>query len=242
MYSKQKPESIKRLFSSIASSYDLTNSVMSFSLHRFWNQELVRVVTQDLDPKVYLDLCSGTGEIALAYLKSQKKRKKVIFLDFCTEMLDFAKQKSRVLATQHELTFIEADAQQIPLQSGSVSCVSMAYGIRNVKDVKTCVRDVWRVLEPGGTFGILELTRPKNKFLYCAHKLYLKLFLPTAGRLFAKNKEAYHYLCQSIGSFTEPKELEAILEEAGFETVYSKPLLGGIATILYGRKSLRFGA
>jgi demethylmenaquinone methyltransferase/2-methoxy-6-polyprenyl-1,4-benzoquinol methylase len=237
-YNKEKPETIQKLFGSIASSYDTTNSILSFSLHRFWNQELVRVVTQDAEPKVYLDLCSGTGEIAIAYLKKQRKRKKVIFLDFCKEMLDFAKQKTEVLSDQHDLSFIEADAQQIPLPKESVSCVSMAYGIRNVKDVTTCIQDVWRVLEPGGTFGILELTRPKNRFLSFGHKLYLNIFLPLAGRFFAKNKEAYSYLCQSIGSFTEPKELEKILETTGFETVYSKPLLGGIATILFGRKPL----
>ncbi len=237
-YNKQKPDSIKQLFGSIASSYDLTNSVLSFSLHRFWNQELVRLVTQDSEPKVYLDLCSGTGEIAIAYLKRQQKRKKVIFLDFCKEMLDFAKEKTKNLAVKHELEFIEADAQTIPLPEMSVSCVSMAYGIRNVKDVTTCVKDVWRVLEPGGTFGILELTRPKNKLLCFGHTLYLKLFLPVAGRLIARNGEAYRYLCQSIRTFTEPKDLEKIMEETGFETVYSKPLLGGIATILFGRKPL----
>lgn len=233
MYSKDDPKSIQALFASIAQSYDRTNAILSFQMHRLWNKQLIKQVSSK-NPDTILDLCCGTGEIALTYLEQTKEIKTAYLLDFCSQMLDCARSKAHGLT--HHLHFIEADAQVIPLPDESVSCATIAYGIRNVQDPSKCVHDVYRVLKKGGSFGILELTRPENSFLRFGHKLYLKTLLPILGRLFASNKEAYNYLQTSIRTFSEPQTLELLLKDAGFVQTARIPLTGGIATIIYGQK------
>lgn len=228
------------MFGSIATQYDKTNAVLSFQLHRYWNSKLLHQVTDAHNPESLLDLCAGTGEIAFSYLKKSKTKKKVYLLDFCEEMLECAKAKGQNLkVATHDISYIQADAQVIPLNNESVQSATVAYGIRNIHDPSKCIKEVFRVLKPGGTFGILELTEPKNPVLRFGHKLYLKTILPLVGRALTSNKEAYEYLCNSIKSFVKPDALEAMLQEAGFTQTLKKPLAGGIATIIYGKKPLR---
>ncbi len=239
-YNKQDPETIQTLFGNIASQYDRTNSVLSFKLHKYWNNELVKAISEEESPRTLLDLCCGTGEIALTYLKKTPVRCQAYLLDFCEEMLQCAKAKAEdQLLHHHTLTYLRADAQNIPLAKESVKACTIAYGIRNVKEPKKCIEEVFRVLEPGGRFAILELTQPKNNLLRFGHSCYLRFVLPQIGRLLTRNKEAYQYLCQSIQNFVDPQVLEEQLKEAGFVETYRKPLNGGIATIIFGRKPLR---
>lgn len=240
MYNKNKPETIQAMFGSIAKSYDRTNAVLSFQLHKIWNRKLVRSVKGSTNPKTLLDLCSGTGEITFNFLKQSEIPCQVHLLDFCNEMLLCAKEKARLsqVDQHHQLNFIQADAQAIPLPDASVDCVTVAYGIRNVADPAKCAREVFRVLRPGGTFGILELTQPSNPLLRISHQVYLRTLLPVLGWCFSANQEAYQYLCNSINSFIKPKELEQVLLKSGFSQTSCIPLSGGIATILLAKKSL----
>jgi demethylmenaquinone methyltransferase/2-methoxy-6-polyprenyl-1,4-benzoquinol methylase len=227
------------MFGSIAKRYDRTNAILSFQLHRFWNSQLIKEVTDAHNPESLLDICCGTGEIAFAYLKKSKQNKKIFMLDFCEEMLECAKVKGQNSSFKtHNISYIQGDAQQIPLEAKSVQSVTVAYGIRNVQDPSKCIREVFRVLKPGGTFGILELTEPTHPVLKVGHQIYLKAILPVIGRLFTSNKQAYEYLCNSIQSFVKPHELETILKDSGFVKTSQKPLAGGIATIIYGKKPL----
>ncbi len=239
-YDKQNPQTIQSLFGSIAQQYDKTNAALSFRMHNRWNAELVRCVTKEDTPVSLLDLCCGTGEIAFTFMKQTQTANRIYLLDFCEEMLECAKNKAQQLEDhQHTLTYLKADAQEIPLPAESVSCATIAYGIRNVKEPRRCLEDVYRVLEPGGTFGILELTQPCNKMLRFGHKVYLRHVLPRIGRLLTRNEAAYRYLCQSIQHFVDPVELEQTMQEVGFINTYRKPLTQGIATVLLGRKPLQ---
>jgi len=241
IYKKDDPESIQKMFGSIASRYDRTNAILSFQLHRFWNSQLLKEVTDAHNPESMLDLCCGTGEIAFSYLKKSKQPKKIYMLDFCEEMLDCARHKGKALIFKtHQISYIQADAELIPMKNESVHCATVAYGIRNIRDPKKCIDEVYRVLKPGGTFGILELTQPTNAFLQMGHQVYLKAVLPLVGRLITSNKEAYEYLCNSINAFVKPAKLELMLKDAGFVQTMQKPLAGGIATIIYGKKPLPF--
>lgn len=236
-YNKNTPESIQHMFGTIAKQYDRTNAVLSFCMHHLWNRKLVEKVCGSKHPETMLDLCCGTGEIAFKYLKQAKKPCNAYLLDFCPEMLECAKIKSQRLTLDgHQLKFIQADAQVIPLEPDSVACATIAYGIRNVKSPEVCIRDVHRVLKSGGTFGILELTRPTNALLRMKHTFYLKYLLPILGRFLTSNKEAYQYLCNSIHNFSKPKELEQILLRNGFVNTQITPLFGGIATIITAQK------
>lgn len=239
-YHSSQPQTIQAMFNSIAKRYDLANTILSFQLHKRWNRLLVKNVMKQETSHTLLDLCSGTGDIALNYLRHAPSSCRAILVDFSPNMLAYAKQKSeqRQLHQKHHLQFIEADVHQLPLEAETSDCATMAYGIRNVRDPLACMQEVYRVLKPGGCFGILELTRPRYTLLRMGHRLYLRFFLPLLGKWLADNQEAYHYLCNSIQTFIEPEKLEQLLKQAGFVQVSRRSLAGGVATLLMGQKPL----
>jgi demethylmenaquinone methyltransferase/2-methoxy-6-polyprenyl-1,4-benzoquinol methylase len=232
-YNKNQPDSIKKMFGSIAKQYDQTNAILSFQMHRWWNRQLVNMMPSDM--KALADLCCGTGEIAQGYLKKHQNSKKAYLIDFCPEMLSCARLKN-IEASKHEIEYITADVQEIPLQDHSVDAATVAYGIRNVKDPGKFIGEVYRILQPGGSFGILELTRPKNPVLRAGHEFYLRNLLPILGKIATSNKGAYEYLCSSIENFTKPEDIENIMKQKGFVEIKRKPLMGGIATIIVGKR------
>lgn len=237
VYSKNTPKSIQAMFNNIAKRYDLTNSVLSFRMHKKWNHELVHHVLLPRSPHTLLDLCCGTGDIAFDYLTTCSATCHAYLVDFCSGMLDCAKEKSKQLSLErHSLDYIEADVQRLPLASETVDCATMAYGIRNVQDPHQCIQEVYRVLKPGGRFGILELTQPQNRLLRLGHSCYLRLILPSLGKWLTANKEAYQYLRNSIQTFVSPADLENMLIDNKFVRTYRQPLAGGVATLLIGYK------
>lgn len=238
-YSKNDPSSVQSMFSSIAPQYDRTNLINSLGLNKYWNSQLVKHSLSIAPEGPLLDLCCGTGEITYQFLKKSLNPKKVHLIDFSDQMLVVAKQRAEKLemAQKHKLIFTQGDAQDIPLDNASIAGVSIAYGIRNVLDTEKCLKDVFRVLQPGGVCGILELTRPKNKVMGGLHALYLRTVLPLVGKIFASNKEAYQYLNETIGAFMEPEEIARLMKNNGFSQVQTIPLSFGIAHLIVARKS-----
>ena len=158
-------------------------------------------------------------------------------LDFSEKMLECAQAQAKIQNLyRHDINYLQADAQEIPLLENSVDCATMAYGIRNVPNPERCLREVYRVLRPRGTFGILELTQPDNAFLRFGHGLYLKMILPLIGKLATPNPEAYNYLRKSIRSFIPTSTLMELMKKTGFANVKKFPLCGGVATIITGTK------
>jgi len=237
-YHKNNPESIQRMFGSIAKKYDKANAILSMQLHKRWNAELVRQIVQNQNPITLLDLCCGTGDIAFSFLKKSASPKSAILLDFCPEMLECAKDKAERLNLKgHQIKYIQADVHNIPLDNNQVYIASMAYGIRNVKDPLKCFQEVHRILKPGGIFGILELTQPSNSIIRFGHSIYLRSILPLLGKWITSNQEAYQYLCSSIHHFASPTHLEHQLITAGFKHTTKKSLTCGIATIVLASKA-----
>lgn len=232
MYSHTQPRSIQALFGSIATRYDLGNRVVTLGLYPLWNHRLVAEISR---PNVHhlLDLCAGTGEVAVAFLKKNPKAR-VTLLDFCPEMLQVAAKRCAPYPDRWDL--LEADALAIPLRSSSVDAVTVAYGVRNVADPRKCFEEVFRVLRPGGLFGVLEGTRPKSRLLYKTHRLYMRTTLPLLGKIISGNKAAYSYLAKTIDAFTAPQLLEKMLYEVGFSKVKLRPQLGGVATLIFAEK------
>lgn len=237
VYEKSNAEGIKELFNSIAKPYDAVNSVMSCNMHKRWNLELIKLAIAPRNPKTYLDLCCGTGAIAYSYLAQIDYLPTVYMLDFSEGMLNQAKAHALKLSLPLEkLHFLEADAQNIPLPSESIACATVAYGIRNVTSPEKCIQDVYRVLEPNGTFGILELTVPRNKLMRWGHQLYLRLLLPLIGKIFTSNQEAYKYLGKSINNFIAPQALKNMMQDTGFKNIQLHSFCAGSATIIVGHK------
>lgn len=214
------------MFAGIAGNYDRANALFSFGMHNRWNRALIKKVGR---AEHLLDLCAGTGEIAFGFLNRFEKSFATL-LDFCPEMLEVAQKKGGAFASRYRC--IQGDAQTIALEAKSVDAVTISYGIRNVKDPQKCFNEVFRVLKPGGRFGILELTRPSFWGLRLLHRIHLKFILPLLGMAVAKDLEAYRYLSKSIESFSSADLLEKQLIEAGFGQIKKVPLLGGVATII----------
>ncbi len=235
MYSKHSPPSIQDLFNQIAPRYDLTNGVLSFFLHKPWNRSLIKKVLRPSSPSIFVDLCAGTGEIALGYLKKARVPCHAYLVDFSSKMLEQARWKAAGLPPHpHQLSYLEADVQHLPLPDKIADCVTLAYGIRNVQDPAQALREAFRILKPGGSLGILELTRPHSPLLRFGHALYLKACLPWIGKWLTKNEAAYQYLHQSIQTFLAPEKLQHLLLSEGFSSLQCHSLAGGIATLLIG--------
>lgn len=239
IYKKDNPKSIQAMFGAIAKNYDKANSLLSFNLHRRWNRRLVQEINKESkEPSSFLDLCCGTGEIAFTFLEEQKIKKgccSAYLLDFCPEMLACAQVKgdNRFSSPLH---YIEADAQKIPLETATIDCATLAYGIRNIAVMERCFEETYRVLKPKGIFAILELTRPKNRCLAFLHTLYLKNILPVIGQLITSERSAYDYLSRSIQEFVDPAAIRQKLCETQFTEIKITPLCGGIATLFTARK------
>lgn len=241
-YDKNNPSSIRALFDNIAPRYDLGNSILSLSMHTLWNKRLVSELINRAKPQEMVDLCAGTGDIALRALTCALKQGKHIpnfhLVDFSEQMLAVATERVSKLpeAQKSKFSFYQADVQALPQETSSFDAVSIAYGIRNVKNCTACIAEIHRILKPGGWLGIVELTRPENCIMNTLHKLYLSTALPVVGKCICSNKEAYSYLRQSIQKFVSPKELARALQNSGFTNIEIVSLHGGIATLILAQK------
>jgi demethylmenaquinone methyltransferase/2-methoxy-6-polyprenyl-1,4-benzoquinol methylase len=229
-YDKTNPVSIRSLFNSIAPRYDLGNALLSGNLHRLWNWRLVRELIKST-PQTVLDLCAGTGEIA-RLMGKKLPQSSYCLVDFSEEMLRVARDRLTLLHMQ----LVQADAEALPLQNEQFDAASCAYGVRNINNRPAAFSEVFRVLKPGATFAIIELTRPKNGLLKAGHSLYLRTILPLVGKALTSNKEAYSYLCDSITTFVSPEQLVDELKGAGFSNITAVPQTFGIATLFTAKK------
>ncbi|MBS1720944.1 MAG: bifunctional demethylmenaquinone methyltransferase/2-methoxy-6-polyprenyl-1,4-benzoquinol methylase UbiE [Armatimonadetes bacterium] len=225
----EKRQAVQRMFGEIAPSYDLMNSVMSVRLHHKWRRLAVQTLQLTPGERV-LDLCCGTGDFLAPLREAVGTEGTVIGADFCLPMLDKAatKFKSERLA--------QADACQIPMQSGVVDAVTVGWGIRNVPDIDLAHREIARVLRPGGRFVSIDMAVPKSGFMRWQSNLVFHRVVPFIGRLIGKG-EAYKYLPKSTERFKSREELKASMEAAGFRDVRMKDLFFGNVCMHWGVKS-----
>jgi demethylmenaquinone methyltransferase / 2-methoxy-6-polyprenyl-1,4-benzoquinol methylase len=232
-----KSEYVHNLFSSIAPTYDFLNTFLSFNQDKRWRK---RVIQEAQVPQYgsVLDLCTGTGKLAFAFL-DQSPAKLVIGLDFSYEMLTIAKAMEIRISNieyRNKIAFIQADAIDIPFADTTFDCITIAFGLRNVSDLPKLFKEMLRVTKPGGKMLALELTRPKNKFVYLFYYAYLHWYLPILGRFISKNKTAYSYLAKTISEFYDREQIEKLLISAGWRKVSNIQLTAGITTIYTGVK------
>jgi demethylmenaquinone methyltransferase / 2-methoxy-6-polyprenyl-1,4-benzoquinol methylase len=237
----KSPETIARMFDAIARRYDLLNHVLSLGIDRRWRRRAVRELHLRADSRV-LDLCTGTGDLALAALEglpregaSHTAGLRVVGVDFAAEMLRWGRAK---LARRREgrVALVRGDAMQIPLPDGSVDAVTIGFGIRNVERPDLAAREIVRVLRPGGRLAILEFGTPSLPGLRAAYLFYFRRVLPVIGRLVSRHNDAYAYLPASVAAFPSPDEFLALLRTAGFSEVRVVPLTLGIVYLFVARK------
>lgn len=232
---------VKEMFGQIAARYDLLNHLLSGGIDIYWRNFTVRTVPiEGTDP--ILDVCTGTGDLALAYWVAGKGDVEVIGTDFTPQMLELAKEKFRKRQarsgnTAHGVTFLEADTMHLPFEDNRFQIVSVSFGLRNVNDTLAGLNEMIRVARPGGRIAILEFSQPMNSVFGALYRWYFNTVLPRVGQLIARNRhEAYRYLPNSVAEFPCGKALADIMEQCGLTNVRFTPLTFGIATLYVGTK------
>lgn len=237
---EQAAQWVQRMFAGIAPQYDFLNHLLSFNIDRGWRNALTRRLAPVLmrpDARV-LDLCCGTGDVLLDLQEAGVAP--VMGADFCHPMLISAQRKAHKKGFHAPL--IEADALQLPLAENSLDAISIAFGFRNLANYGAGLRELYRVLKPGGTLAILEFSHPPGLLMKAAYGFYSRVVMPAIGTMLSRSRDAYAYLPDSIRKFPKAPELRHMMESAGFEESNFELLTGGIAALHVGRKSAPGGA
>ncbi|MGD9722438.1 MAG: bifunctional demethylmenaquinone methyltransferase/2-methoxy-6-polyprenyl-1,4-benzoquinol methylase UbiE [Pirellulales bacterium] len=226
---------VRQMFGEIAGQYDFLNHLLSMGVDVYWRRRTVRKVPPQGDAPV-LDLCTGTGDLALAYSRASRGRTPVVGADFCQPMLAIGRDKAR-RAQAEQVTFVEADAQNLPFAADTFQIVSVAFGLRNVADTDRGLREMLRVCRPGGKIAVLEFSMPTRQPVRAMYSWYFRNVLPRIGQAVARNGNgAYHYLPDSVGEFPQGEALCTRMRAAGARDVRHYPLTLGVATLYVGSK------
>ncbi len=231
---REKSRYVQSLFDSIAGTYDLLNSLLSFHIDSLWRKRTVKLANVPQGGTV-LDLCTGTGKLAFDFARYSLAGN-VIGTDFSPVMIETAHKLLQRHPQKTKVEFQTGDALDIHYPDNQFDAVTCAFGLRNLVDSDQYFRETYRVTKPGGKILTLELTRPANPLMKIIYYPYLKIYLPIMGRLVSGHGAAYDYLAQTISEFTSPEVLAEKMRLAGWKDVQIIPLTGGISTLLMGTK------
>ena len=229
------PSRIAGMFDAIAPRYDLLNHVLSAGLDRRWRDRAVDALALRDDARV-LDLCTGTGDLAIATV-TRVKGASVVGVDFAGAMLRVGQEKLRRRGLSRAIGFVRGDAAHIPVASGSCDAATIAFGIRNVAEPQRALAELARVLRPGARLAILEFGEPRIPGIRTAYAWYFRYVLPAVGRLVSKHRSAYSYLPASVGTFPPPAEFARTIAAQGFDHVRAVPLTAGIVYLYTGERA-----
>jgi demethylmenaquinone methyltransferase/2-methoxy-6-polyprenyl-1,4-benzoquinol methylase len=231
---EKRAAKVNDLFTEIASRYDLINDAQSFGLHRLWKRRLIREA-RVRNGECALDVCCGTGDLAFALVKSGAR---TTGLDFNEPMLEIARSRSRRLKLNSggQPVFMPGDAQQLPFPENEFDIVTVGYGLRNLADWELGVREMRRVLKPGGRLLALDFGKPENRLWRGIYFGYLKMCVPMFGRIFCGRAAAYSYILESLKHYPAQRGVEKTLHALEMRNVRTLNLLGGIMSINYGEK------
>jgi len=227
---------IRRMFGNIAPSYDLLNHLLSLNVDHYWRWRTTRIVPPRGTAPI-LDLCTGTGDLALAYDRAGQGQVSIVAADFCHEMLQLAGEKTCKSQAAARIRFLEADAQRLPFPDDYFQITTVAFGLRNVTDTDRGLAEMVRVTRPGGKLAILEFSQPRGWLIGRLYRFYFRWILPLIGQTISRSKDnAYRYLPASVLEFPDGDALARRLESHGLCDVHWHPLTFGIATLYVGTK------
>lgn len=224
-----EPNQVRSMFARIAGRYDFLNRSLSAGTDRRWRRRAV-VRAGELRGRLAVDACSGTGDLALALACGGAR---VVGVDFTPQMLARARAKAERAASAP--IFVLADALCLPVRSASADLCTVAFGLRNVADRRAALREMARVLRPGGLALVLEFTTPPGRIFGALYRAYFTRLLPALGRVVSGDREAYSYLPRTVASWPAPSELEREMGECGFVDCGHELLTRGIACLHWGR-------
>ena len=226
---------VRGMFAEIAPRYDLGNRLLSGGIDVLWRRTTVHRAPPPPPGGAILDVCTGTGDLALAYARAAGPQVRVVAGDFCRPMLDRGAEKARRSGLPVE--WVEADAMDLPFPAAAFDLVTVAFGLRNIADTARGLAEMARVCKPGGTLAILEFSLPTNAAVRGFYLWYFRRVLPAVGNAVARNRsDAYTYLNRSVEEFPSGERLATLIRAAGFDRVEMVPLTLGIATLSICRR------
>jgi demethylmenaquinone methyltransferase / 2-methoxy-6-polyprenyl-1,4-benzoquinol methylase len=229
----EREDQVQRIFSEIAPRYDLLNHVLSLNIDRRWRRQAVDLLEWERRPRgSYLDACAGTFDLAVELARREEFTGSVIASDFARPMLVEGLGKLDGLPVRP----VCGDSLRLPFRDSSFDGAMIAFGVRNLSDLEGGMREIRRVLRPGGRLVVLEFTVPPNPLMRALYLLYFNRVLPVVGRIVSGHPWAYSYLPESVKEFPGPADLAALMERAGLEGAGWKLLTGGIAALHTARR------
>jgi demethylmenaquinone methyltransferase / 2-methoxy-6-polyprenyl-1,4-benzoquinol methylase len=223
------------MFDAIATRYDFLNHLLSVGIDRRWRRRAIQSLSLTGRERV-LDVCTGTGDLAIAARTARPAAARVVGVDFAAAMLRVGRDKLRREQLTDTVALVRGDATCIPAAGASVDAVTMAFGIRNVENANAACTEIYRVLKRGGRLAILEFSIPTTPGLREAYLWYFNQVLPRIGRLVSRHHAAYGYLPASVGAFASPDEFVKVLRQSGFIDVSAIPLTMGIVFLYTARR------
>jgi len=230
---QSKKEEVAQMFNNISANYDFLNHFLSLGIDHLWRKRAVKQL-QKLQPKVLLDLATGTGDFAIACLKL--KPEKIIGMDISSGMLEVGKQKMKKRAFDNIIDMQLGDSENMPFADHSFDAITVGFGVRNYENLEKGLGEMLRVLKPGGQAVILEFSKPKAFPIKQLFGFYSKVLIPLFGKYISKDERAYTYLPESVAAFPEGAAFVAVLQKVGYQTLEPIRLSGGIASIYIGTK------
>ncbi len=238
-----KRSRVQKMFAAIAPSYDLNNRLHSFWRDQAWRRKAVKIA--ELKPTdCVVDVACGTGDLTEAFSyaledihfkEGLESNPRIIGVDFTFEMLPFARKKSWRHDLVIDMSYVNGDAQSLPLPDASADVVSIAFGIRNVQDIPTALKEFRRILRPGGRLVILEFSKPTNPLIRALNDFYTGKIMPITATLISGDKSgAYKYLPKSVDTFISREKMAAMMSAAGFGKIEQHPLTFGVCVCYRG--------
>ena len=228
---------IWKMFDAISKTYDKTNRLMTFGLDLYWRGKMTSLLPKGRG-LCLLDCATGTADQIISLMKSTDRIDKAFGIDLSEEMLEIGRAKIKKKPFQSQVHLQNASALALPFSDETFDCVTLSFGIRNVTDVDLCLREIVRVLKPGGRALILETSLPKARLLKTFHLFYIRKILPLLGGWISKKKQAYTYLNKTAETFPSGKNFCNLMEQAGFESVQCNPMTFGVVSIYLADKPL----
>lgn len=230
-YSKSdssKKEQVEEMFDSIAPRYDLLNHMLTMGVDIQWRKKAINKL-KPYQPKIILDMATGTGDFAVAALKINPE--KVIGMDISNEMLRVGREKMKKKGVSDRIEMVQGDSEAIKLEDNSVDAITVGFGVRNYENLKLGLSEMHRVLRPGGAVVILEPSFPDRFPLKQMFQLYFRVFTPIIGKLVSGNDAAYKYLPESVRAFPNGKDFTDICDEVGYKSATYYPLTFGSCSL-----------
>ncbi len=222
------------MFNRIAYRYDFLNRFLSAGVDVYWRKKAIKELT-GLQPQIILDTATGTADIPIMIAKYLHP-KKIVGIDISEGMLELGRKKIAALNLTGSIELQAGDCEAINFPDNEFDAITVAFGVRNFENLENGLREMIRVLKPGGKLVILEFSKPKQSGFKGFYDFYMRLIAPAIGKMVSKNKEAYRYLNQSVSKFPEGNDFIAILKNTGYTRTYFKRLSMGICTIYCGMK------